>query len=111
MAHWIIRDHGFAGQDYKCSVCGEVFVDLYRDIKDTCPSCGVAINEDENEYPDETPEDTPEVHMLTNKEAAAIISGMISTVRFARGSTVSMRRLRTVEVLCKAVKVLENTPD
>ena len=52
MAHWIIDDHGFGGQFYKCSDCWYIWCDIYNDhlSEDNCPSCGAPIDEDENEY-------------------------------------------------------------
>lgn len=52
MAHWIIDDHGFGGQYYRCSECGKGWCDIYSDVsmEENCPNCGVSINEDENEY-------------------------------------------------------------
>lgn len=52
MAHWIIEDHGFGGQYYKCSECGETWCDIYHDVagEENCPHCGAQINEDETEY-------------------------------------------------------------
>ena len=52
MAHWIIEDHGFGGQYYRCSECRESWCDIYKDVsmEETCPHCGAPINEDENEY-------------------------------------------------------------
>ena len=42
MAHWIIEDHGFGGQYYKCSNCGEVWCDLFYGVssQNKCPECG-----------------------------------------------------------------------
>lgn len=55
MAHWIIEDHGFGGQIYRCSNCREAWNDLYYDdiLRDSCPACGEFINEDEDEYIEE----------------------------------------------------------
>lgn len=55
MAHWIIEDHGFGGQYYTCSNCGEVWNDIFHDVggEDSCPACGEPIDIDENEYIDE----------------------------------------------------------
>lgn len=52
MAHWIIEDHGFGGQVYKCSKCGRLWNDLFRDIsmEENCPKCGSYINENDNVY-------------------------------------------------------------
>lgn len=52
MAHWIIDDHGFGGQYYKCSECGDSWCDIYNDhlSDDNCPSCGAEINHDATEY-------------------------------------------------------------
>ena len=52
MAHWIIDDHGFGGQFYKCSGCGDIWCDIYDDhlSADACPSCGAPIDHDETEY-------------------------------------------------------------
>ena len=56
MAHWIIDDHGFGGQFYKCSECGDSWCDIYNDhlSEDNCPSCGAPIDEDETEYIEKT---------------------------------------------------------
>lgn len=112
MAHWIITDHGFGGQDYVCSDCHEVFNDLFFAMpSDNCPKCWATINEDENECYDEMTRNTPEVHLLTNKEAANVIKNLIKGYTPARGSAKSMMQSRVIEALCKAVRVLENTPD
>ena len=52
MAHWIIDDHGFGGQYYRCSECGESWCDIYSDVSmnENCPNCGAPMNEDETEY-------------------------------------------------------------
>lgn len=52
MAHWIIEDHGFGGQFYRCSECRKSWCDIFQDVsmEDNCPNCGVAIDEDETEY-------------------------------------------------------------
>ena len=52
MAHWIIDDHGFGGQYYKCSECGEGWCDIFDDhlSEEKCPSCGAPIDEDKAEY-------------------------------------------------------------
>lgn len=52
MAHWIIDDHGFGGQYYKCSECGAGFWDIFDDVcgEEACPKCKSPINEDENVY-------------------------------------------------------------
>lgn len=52
MAHWIIDDHGFGGQFYRCSKCGDSWCDIYDDhlSDDVCPSCGEPIDHDKNEY-------------------------------------------------------------
>lgn len=52
MAHWIIEDHGFGGQYYKCSECRESWCDIFHNIsmEENCPNCGAPINEDETEY-------------------------------------------------------------
>lgn len=52
MAHWIIDDHGFGGQYYRCSECGDSWCDIYDDhlSEDNCPSCGASIIHDETEY-------------------------------------------------------------
>lgn len=49
MAHWIIDDHGFAGIDYTCSECGNIFNNLYTDISsgDNCPYCHTHMDENE----------------------------------------------------------------
>lgn len=51
--------------------------------------------------------------VMTNMEAAAILSSMldsISYVAFPRGNGKSLFRIR-YEAMCKAIKVLEETPD
>lgn len=108
MAYWITQDLGFAGTNYKCSRCHGVFIDSVFHIDDICPKCGAKITAVVNS---ETFTDLSDIHMLTNKEAANIISNMVRTVRIGRGSTKSMTQMRILEALCKAVKVLENTPD
>ena len=58
MAHWNTEDHGFGGQYYKCSECGEGWYDIStKDIsmRIECPNCGAVINEDETEYVDDKP--------------------------------------------------------
>lgn len=52
MAHWIIDDHGFGGQFYKCSNCGDTWCDIYNNVsmEEQCPSCGEPIDEDATEY-------------------------------------------------------------
>lgn len=52
MAHWIIEDHGFGGNYYRCSDCGEGFWDILDDVggEDCCPKCGEPVDEDKNEY-------------------------------------------------------------
>jgi hypothetical protein len=53
MAYWIVEDHGFCGQYYRCSNCSNVWIDTYEDIpEDTCPKCGVSINKDKTKYID-----------------------------------------------------------
>ena len=56
MAHWIIEDHGFGGQYYTCSDCGNRWWSILNKIltKDICSNCGAVIDMDENEYIDET---------------------------------------------------------
>lgn len=113
MAHWIIEDHGFGGQYYKCSECGHTFNDLYHDVPDDiCPECGVEINENENEYAGEKESEcTHDFRLLTNKEAAGIIKNILEGMMIPRGCGKTMTILRRVEALSKAVHVLENTPD
>lgn len=55
MAHWIIEDHGFGGQYYRCSECRESWCDIFQDVsmEFRCPNCGATINEDETEYIEE----------------------------------------------------------
>ena len=55
MAHWIIEDHGFGGQYYRCSECRESWCDIFKDVsrEEKCPNCGATINEDETEYIEE----------------------------------------------------------
>lgn len=52
MAHWIIDDHGFGGQFYTCSVCGEGWWDILDNPErwESCPNCKDRIYEDETEY-------------------------------------------------------------
>ena len=54
MAHWIIEDHGFGGQFYKCSNCGDAWCDIYRDVsmEENCPSCGEVMDNELIEYKD-----------------------------------------------------------
>lgn len=63
MAHWIIEDYGFGGQNYRCSNCRESWNDIYFDVstEDCCPNCHKPINEDETEYID-----TPNKHIADN---------------------------------------------
>ena len=55
MAHWIIEDHGFDGQTYRCSNCRNAWNDLYYDdiLKDRCPACSEPIDKDADEYIEE----------------------------------------------------------
>lgn len=51
MAHWKIDDHGFGGMYYTCSDCGASFWDILdRFDTDTCPKCGMPMDEDGVEY-------------------------------------------------------------
>lgn len=53
MAHWIVDDHGFGGQDYRCSRCNQSWSDIYYSdisMKEHCPSCGAPIDIDKTEY-------------------------------------------------------------
>ena len=54
MAHWIIEDLGFGGTQYTCSECRETWNDLFTrkvsSITETCPNCGMSMNEDKIEY-------------------------------------------------------------
>lgn len=63
MAHWIIEDYGFGGQNYRCSNCRESWNDIYFDVstEDCCPNCHKPINEDETEYID-----IPNKHIADN---------------------------------------------
>ena len=38
-AHWIQRDHLFAGVDFVCSACGAVFDEPWE----ACPECGARM--------------------------------------------------------------------
>lgn len=51
-AYWIIEDHGFGGQDCKCSIYRESWNDIYEDVssKDFCPACGEAIEHEKTIY-------------------------------------------------------------
>ena len=79
MAHWIIEDHGFGGQTYRCSNCREAWNDLYYDdiLKNVCPACGEFIDEDENEYIEKTIksvlENMPEVKTYSDYAKEALI--------------------------------------
>ena len=57
MAHWIIEDHGFGGQYYRCSECRESWCDIFKDVsmEEKCPNCGASINEDETEHIEKKP--------------------------------------------------------
>lgn len=48
MAHWIIIDHGFGGQDYRCSNCRSSWNTIFEDPGqwDKCPNCGEKMDED-----------------------------------------------------------------
>lgn len=48
MAHWIVKDYGFAGAKYTCSNCGYVFNDIFSQDKDfgKCKECNEIIDED-----------------------------------------------------------------
>ena len=54
MAHWIVEDHGFGGQYYRCSECRESWCDIFQDVsmEFRCPNCGATINDDETIYLD-----------------------------------------------------------
>lgn len=50
---------------------------------------------------------------MSNKEAAAILKHILNS-RFcvpSRGSGKSLMQLRIIQAFCKAIDVLENTPD
>lgn len=57
MAHWIIEDKGFGGQQFRCSECGYSYNDIYEDhaYDEPCPGCGAVINDDKNEYIENRP--------------------------------------------------------
>ena len=61
MAHWIIEDHGFGGQTYRCSDCRDSWNDIYYNVsmEDFCPSCGAPIDEDKNEYVEKKKKNPP----------------------------------------------------
>ena len=48
--HWIVTDHGFAGQYYKCSVCGNGDWDLFKGNPDKCEHCQSDMDMEEIEY-------------------------------------------------------------
>ena len=48
--HWIVDDHGFAGQYYRCSVCGNGTWDLFKGNPDKCEHCQSDMDMDEIEY-------------------------------------------------------------
>lgn len=48
--HWIITSHGFAGQCYKCSACGERFWDVSCDELYECKHCHAPMDADSTEY-------------------------------------------------------------
>lgn len=53
MAYWIVEDHGFCGQHYRCSNCRNVWIDTYEDIpENACPKCGRPINQNKTKYID-----------------------------------------------------------
>ena len=69
MAYWIVEDHGFCGQYYRCSYSRNVWIDTYEDIPEgTCPKCGRPINEDKTKYVDK-----PKKHILTESLDDTII--------------------------------------
>ena len=62
MAHWIIEDKGFGGQDYTCSNCKECWNDLFHNpyTWNVCENCRECIEEGKEEYIEEDYKDCNE---------------------------------------------------
>lgn len=50
--HWIIKDHGFAGYQLKCSACKKIFWGDKLGIVglDHCPHCKITMDLDKHEF-------------------------------------------------------------
>lgn len=72
MAHWIFIDHGFGGQDYRCSNCRSSWNDLLNNpIQwDKCPHCGAKINDDEE---DEYESDSVHIPFAKTKQLCDLV--------------------------------------
>jgi hypothetical protein len=51
-AHWIISGHGFAGELYTCSVCGETYWDLPQKYMGSCRVCKMVMDLSSTEFED-----------------------------------------------------------
>lgn len=82
MAHWIIEDHGFGGQIYRCSNCRESWNDLFNDCCgwDICENCGETIDEDATEYVEDTKKVNVEYIILKASKTAKITKQQLLSI-------------------------------